>query len=128
MNEGHFARHIRRMRQLYSQRRAALVGSLSEHLLGSAEIVGAEAGMCLTILLPDGLRDQDVAERAAGERLWVQPLSPAYLGESRRNGLVLGFASTRIEEMPRAVRHLQSVMDAEKRARIARGKPPSPTR
>jgi len=128
MNEGHFARHIRRMRQLYTQRRAALVGSLSEHLVGTMEIVGAEAGMYLTILLPGGLPDQGVAERAARERLWVQPLSPAYLGENRRNGLVLGFASTSTEEMPKAVGHLKSVMDAEQRARMARSKTPlSPT-
>ena len=122
MNEGHYARHIRRMRQLYTQRRAALVASLSEHLSGSIEIVGAEAGMYLTILLPSGLRDQDVAERAAREKLWVQPLSPAYLGENRRSGLVLGFASTSTEEMPKAVRHLKAVMEAEKRARVAHGK------
>ena len=122
MNEGHFARHIRRMRQLYAQRRAALVASLSEQLLGSMEIVGAEAGMYLTILLPNGLRDQDVAERAARERLWVQPLSPAYLGENRRNGLVLGFASTSTAEMSKAVRHLKSVMDDEKRAQSTRSK------
>jgi GntR family transcriptional regulator/MocR family aminotransferase len=124
MNEGHYARHIRRMRQLYTQRRAALVASLSEHLSGSIEIVGAEAGMYLTILWPSGLRDQDVAERAAREKLWVQPLSPAYLGENRRNGLVLGFASTSTEAMPKAVRHLKAVMEAEKRARVARGKVP----
>jgi GntR family transcriptional regulator/MocR family aminotransferase len=124
MNEGHYARHIRRMRQLYTQRRAALVASLSEHLSGSIKIVGAEAGMYLTILLPNGSRDQDVAERAAREKLWVQPLSPAYLGENRKNGLVLGFASTSTEEMSKAVRHLKSVLDADKRAPISRSKTP----
>ena len=110
MNEGHFARHIRRMRQLYGQRRAALVANLSEELGDSIEIAGAEAGMYLTIFLSRGIRDQVVAERAARERLWVQPLSPAYLGDAVRHGLVLGFASTSVGEVPKAVSHLKSVM------------------
>ena len=117
MNEGHFARHIRRMRQLYGQRRAALVEHLSTELGNSVEIAGAEAGMYLTILLSRGIRDQDVAERAARERLWVQPLSPAYLGDAVRHGLVLGFASTSVGEVPKAVGHLKSVLHGGQRAR-----------
>jgi DNA-binding transcriptional MocR family regulator len=66
--------------------------------------------MYLTILLSRGIRDKDVAERAAQERLWVQPLSPAYLGDTVRQGLVLGFASTSVGEVPKAVGHLKSVM------------------
>ncbi len=116
MNEGHFARHIRRMRQLYGQRRTALVENLSEKLGDSIEIVGAEAGLYLTILLSSGIRDQDVAERAARERLWVQPLSPTYLGDAVRHGLVLGFASTSVDEVPEAVGHLKSVMNEGQRA------------
>jgi GntR family transcriptional regulator / MocR family aminotransferase len=114
MREGHYARHIRRMRQLYAQRRAALVAGLRKEFGPPFEIVGAEAGMYLTVLLPKGFRDQDVAMRAARERLWVVPLSPAYIGPHPRQGLLLGFGNTTVEQMPRALRQLKSVINAEK--------------
>jgi GntR family transcriptional regulator / MocR family aminotransferase len=112
MREGHFARHIRRMRQLYGQRRKALVNALEKEFASQVQIIGAEAGMYLAVLLPHGVSDREVAERAAQEGLWVQPLSPAYLGETRKQGLVLGFGSTPAEEMPKAVRRLKSLLDA----------------
>jgi GntR family transcriptional regulator / MocR family aminotransferase len=122
MREGHFARHIRRMRQLYAERRAALVDAIEEEFSSVLRIAGAEAGMYLTVILPKGLRDQELAARAARHKLWLQPLSPAYLGAARRQGLVLGFASTAARDMPKAVERLRSVLDAEGRVAASRGK------
>jgi GntR family transcriptional regulator / MocR family aminotransferase len=83
--------------------------------LGAAfEVVGAEAGMYLTVLLPKGFRDVDIAVRAAREALWVVPLSPAYIGPNRRQGLLLGFGNTSVEHMPRALRQLKSVLTGAK--------------
>jgi GntR family transcriptional regulator / MocR family aminotransferase len=121
MREGHYARHIRRMRQLYAQRRAALVAGLRKEFGAAFEIVGAEAGMYLTVLLAKGFRDLDIAVRAARERLWVVPLSPAYLGQNRRQGLLLGFGNISAEHMPRALRQLKSVVSAEKSSRSGSG-------
>lgn len=115
MNEGHFARHIRRMRQLYAQRRSALVDELRREFGSALNILGSEAGMHLAVILPKGFRDQEVAARAAREELWLAPLSPAYLGETPRHGFILGFGNTRVEEMPKAVRHLKGLLFGEKR-------------
>jgi GntR family transcriptional regulator/MocR family aminotransferase len=114
MNEGHFARHIRRMRQLYAQRRIALVDALQREFGSALEVLGSEAGMHLAVILPKGFRDQEVAERAAREKLWLAPLSPSYLGRIPRQGFILGFGNTMAEEMPKAVRQLKSLLFAEK--------------
>jgi GntR family transcriptional regulator / MocR family aminotransferase len=110
MKEGHYARHIRRMRQLYSQRREALVTGLQKECGSELEVVGAEAGMYLAVMLRKGLLDQELALRAAKERLWLQPLSPAYFGNVRRQGFVLGFGSTPAEEMLKAIRQLKRLI------------------
>jgi len=115
MNEGHFARHIRRMRQLYAERRSALVDELQREFGSVLDIMGSEAGMHLAVILPKGFHDQEVATRAARDKLWLAPLSPAYLGETPRHGFILGFGNTRAEEMPKAVRHLKSLLFGEKR-------------
>jgi GntR family transcriptional regulator / MocR family aminotransferase len=113
MNEGHYARHIRRMRQLYAQRRNALVNALRAELGSELQILGSEAGMHLAVIFPNGVLDQNVAARAAREKLWLLPLSPAYLAETPRQGFVLGFGNIATEEMPNAVRRLKSVLLAE---------------
>lgn len=112
MREGHYARHIRRMRQLYAQRRAALVSALAKEFGSSLELAGAEAGMYLAAFLPKGLRDQELALRAARQGLWLLPLSPAYMGDSPRHGLILGFGSTSARQIPQAVRHLHAILDS----------------
>jgi GntR family transcriptional regulator/MocR family aminotransferase len=106
MRAGHFARHIRRMRNLYKARRTALVESLRDEFGDQLEIHGAAAGMHLTITLPRGCRDIEICTRAAAEHLWLWPLSPCYASGKGRQGLILGFANTPEEQMRDAVRHL----------------------
>jgi GntR family transcriptional regulator/MocR family aminotransferase len=113
IREGHFARHLRKMRQVYAQRRAALMESLAVEFPAEwgLEVHGADAGMHLAVTLPPGLCDTEIAARAARERLWLWPLSRSYMTEDVRHGFILGFGSTAMEQMPQAVRHLRSVID-----------------
>jgi GntR family transcriptional regulator / MocR family aminotransferase len=110
IREGHFARHIRRMRLLYEKRRTALVIALRKHFGSSLEIRGTEAGLHLLIMLPKGHDDLDVARRAASAGLRAIPLSSCYLKGPPQQGLILGFAGSSVEEIPLAVRRLAEVM------------------
>jgi GntR family transcriptional regulator/MocR family aminotransferase len=114
MSEGHFARHIRRMRLLYAERRTALVDGLRKEFGSGLEIFGAQAGMYLSVILPGGFHDLEVATRAARENLLLQPLSPAYIGGSPRQGFVLGFGSVTVNQMPEAIQRLKNVLKSEK--------------
>lgn len=110
ITEGHFARHIRRMRVLYRDRRSALVDSISQELGSMVEMLGDEAGMHLAVTLRNGSRDVEIAERAARQNLWIWPLSPSYIGKAPRQGLILGFGSTTTTEIPNAVRKLRNLL------------------
>jgi GntR family transcriptional regulator / MocR family aminotransferase len=107
--EGHFARHIRRMRVLYGERRRMLVDSISKELGSMVTVLGDEAGMHLAIMLSNRSCDSKIAERAARQNLRIWPLSPCYLGEARP-GFILGFGSTSVEEIPAAVRKLGKLL------------------
>ncbi|MGC2638285.1 MAG: PLP-dependent aminotransferase family protein [Acidobacteriaceae bacterium] len=109
MQAGHFARHIRRMRSLYKARRTAMVESLRAEFGDRLEIQGSEAGMHLTVTLPEGCNDIEIATRAAKEKLWLWPLSLCYFADTPRHGFLLGFANTPEEQMPAAVRLLHAV-------------------
>jgi GntR family transcriptional regulator/MocR family aminotransferase len=110
MNSGHFSRHIRRMRTLYKSRRSILVESLSAEFGDSLRVQGAEAGLRLSVTLPDSYNDHEVAKRAAAENLWLWPLSPCWSNGHSRQGLILGFGNTDEDKMLPAVRHLRRVL------------------
>ncbi len=117
MCEGHFARHIRRMRCLYSERRTALVESIRKELGSMVEVHGAEAGMHLAVTLPEGFSDREIAAIAARQGLWLWPLSPSYVGEPLQQGFILGFGSTPSAQIPAAVRRLRNILSAARAAR-----------
>jgi GntR family transcriptional regulator / MocR family aminotransferase len=111
ISEGHFSRHLRRMRVLYRERRSALVARINEELGDMVEVLGSEAGMHLAVILPKGSHsDLEIAERAARQNLWLWPLSPSYLGEVPRPGFILGFGSTAVVDIPRSVRKLRNLL------------------
>jgi len=110
IDEGHFSRHIRRMRVLYGERRSVLVDSISKEFGSLVEVLGGEAGMHLTMTLPSKIRDLEIAELAAHQNLWIWPLSPSYLGEVSRSGFILGFGSAAAADIPRAVRQLRTLL------------------
>jgi GntR family transcriptional regulator / MocR family aminotransferase len=107
MREGHFARHIRRMRQLYSERRKVLVEQLRSTFGNTLEIHGAEAGMHLTVTFPTEIDDVAIAERAAELGLWLYPLSASYVTKNVRKGLVLGYGNVAAQAIPGAVEKLR---------------------
>src|SRR6266536_1853183 len=110
IREGHFARHIRRMRVLYGELRSALVENLTKELGSVVEIVGDEAGMHVTVKLNSGDDDLAISGRAARQHLSLWPLSPSYMGEASRQGFILGFGGTTMAEIPNAVRKLRSLL------------------
>jgi GntR family transcriptional regulator/MocR family aminotransferase len=115
INEGHFSRHIRRMRLAYSERREVVVNCIRKELDSVAQVHGAEAGLYLTVTLPKGYRDRVIAARGARQNLWLWPLSPSYLGATHRQGLILGFGGATVAEIPDAVRRLRASLPPSER-------------
>lgn len=107
--EGHFARHIRRMRMLYAERRKVLVDTMEEELGPMVKLLGNAAGMHLTLMLPSHVNDTEIATRAARQNLRIWPLSRAYANEPLP-GFILGFGSAAVEEIPPAVRKLGNLL------------------
>jgi GntR family transcriptional regulator / MocR family aminotransferase len=111
IEEGHFARHVRRTRVVCGERRTAMVDALRGELGPDVAILGDPAGMYLTVALSGRQRDRDIALRAARQRLWVAPLSERYLGRAPRQGLLLGYGGTNAAEIAEGVRRLREVLN-----------------
>jgi GntR family transcriptional regulator/MocR family aminotransferase len=107
IREGHFARHIRRMRMLYMERRRALVKAIGAEMGDMLAVIGAEAGMHLTALLPPGMNDVAVSRRAAQKGISATPLSACYLRPPARGGLILGYAGVNAHQIYDGTRKLK---------------------
>ena len=113
ITEGHFGRHLRRMREIYAERFAALQETVREVLGGLLEIVGIEAGLQTAAWLAEGI-DGQAAETAAAQRgVEVTSLHHFYRGSPPRHGLQLGFAAIDLLEMRRGARELAIALQAE---------------
>ncbi len=107
IREGHFARHIRRMRILYRERRTALLEAIQKQLGEKLEVIGAEAGMHLVALLRPGASDVAVARKAAQMGVSAMPLSACYSKPPVRGGLILGYGGTDSHQISDGIRKLR---------------------
>lgn len=92
---GHFSSALRRARQSYGERRAALLEALKPVLAAPGcdgpYISGAEQGLHLCLRLPAQVDDKELAQRIAQQGLTVRPLSAYCLARQDLKGLVIGY-------------------------------------
>jgi GntR family transcriptional regulator / MocR family aminotransferase len=110
LDEGHFGRHIRRMRELYADRQAVLVSAAAQELAGLLDVRSNEAGMYLIGWLPQGLDDQSASKRAATHGIEAPPLSIFRIEPGNTQGLLLGYAAFSEDEIRTGVQHLAAAL------------------
>jgi GntR family transcriptional regulator/MocR family aminotransferase len=92
MEEGHFAAHIRRMREIYRSQRDALVAALRRRLGDHLTVDPPDQGMHLVAYMRRGLSDVTV-ERAGREHgVIVGAMSRLYVEAPAQSALMLGFS------------------------------------
>lgn len=107
IREGHFARHIRRMRALYMERRTALLQAIDAYMKGQLDVIGTEAGMQLAAWLPPGVDDVAVSIKAAKLGISARPLSICYAKPPTRGGVILGYSGANAHELREGMRKLR---------------------
>jgi GntR family transcriptional regulator / MocR family aminotransferase len=115
MASGEFGRHLRRIRQLYRERRDALLAALQKHF-GACAIYGEQAGMHLVWKLPEGFPPAAEVE-AKGLEAGVGVCSLA-TGSALRFGdddggdrlLMLGFVALSEKEIEEGISRLAAAL------------------
>ncbi|MDB5076306.1 MAG: PLP-dependent aminotransferase family protein [Chloroflexi bacterium] len=105
MNEGHFVRHVRKMRDIYAERRNALVDALTRELGGELDVVVPEAGIHLATWMSEDTSIPPTTLRTVAQRLNILRASQLSVRPLHRDGLLLGFASA-VPEQLRANVHM----------------------
>jgi GntR family transcriptional regulator/MocR family aminotransferase len=117
ITEGHFGRHLRRMREVYAERLSVLVEESRRRLAGLLKLSSVEAGLQTAGWLSGGLNAASVAAAAATRNVEVVPLSRFSFGSAVPEGLQLGFAAVDLPEIRRGVRELAAVCEVQIKTR-----------
>jgi GntR family transcriptional regulator/MocR family aminotransferase len=111
IGEGHFERHLRRMRLLYRERQELLVASARRHLAGLLSVAPSDGGMHLVGSLPAGVDDREASRAARARGIVATPLS--FFAEVRppRHGLLLGYAGLTSPQIGRGTQELAASLE-----------------
>jgi GntR family transcriptional regulator/MocR family aminotransferase len=118
MDGGHYAAHVRKLRQAYGERREALVQALHAHVPALAQadspmrVRGGWRGVHLTLGLPAQVDDREVAAACAAVGVTVIPLS-AYALSAQVSGLVLSYAGVPVSDIEPLVARIAPVLRAQ---------------
>jgi GntR family transcriptional regulator/MocR family aminotransferase len=110
MNEGHFTRHLRRMRRLYAARRQFFMEICEDHLSPWLRLRRTESGIQLVGLFHENCDDKVIAHAALEQGVNVSPLSIQYRHGKVQRGLVMGFAAADEKTTKKAMSKLRDVL------------------
>ena len=112
LQEGHYLRHLRRMRGLYGERRQCLLETLKRLGVDTA----VPAALSVMLPLPDGFDDQQLAIDARAVDLGPVPLSPWFAAASHPHaGLFLGVANVLERKVEQDCRRLLAMIGTSER-------------
>ena len=115
VSEGHFARHLRRTRRLYAQRRESFFAAFDHFLGHDMTLSRADTGIQQVALFRRHVDDRRITEAAAAVGVNVSPLSMQYRHGQPGSGLVMGFAAVDERAQVRGFRLLAEVIRHEAR-------------
>lgn len=113
INEGHFERHLKRLRKEYGRRRQVLVSALREQLDTAVSFAPEPAGLHVMIYLTEDAHEARIVTRAAAKGVRIYAGRPYHLQDPSPPTILLGFSGLSESEIVRGVRLLAEVIHAE---------------
>ncbi len=120
MVEGHYARHLRRLRMVCRERRDTLLAAAKRELPDLLEITHSETGLHTVGWLPHGVDDMQACAAALGQGVEASALSTYHMGPCARGGLLLGYGGVKPQEIDEGMRRLAAAIRAPGVARDPR--------
>jgi GntR family transcriptional regulator/MocR family aminotransferase len=117
LEQGYFGRHIRRMRQLYAERRTALVAALHDEVRPTLGIELQPGGMHLVARLPRGTDDVGLVAELVRQGIGPSALSAWGVAAPYAPGLLISFTNVDVKKAPQAARRLAEALHSAQAGR-----------
>jgi GntR family transcriptional regulator/MocR family aminotransferase len=119
---GHLARHVRKMQQVYRDRRQLLVDTLVRDLSRWLEPMPSAAGLHVAAALKVPLNDKAIEAAALREGIGVRALSAFSSRRSPPSGLAFGFGAIKDSDIAEGLAALSHVLASAMRANSHAGR------
>lgn len=103
IRDGHLARHIRRVRRIYLDRRDHLIALIERKLGDSLKLVPSVYGMHMSAIVESGIDCDAVCHSLATRGVMIHSLRRYHLGQAERSGFVIGYAAVDLTSLEAAV-------------------------
>jgi GntR family transcriptional regulator / MocR family aminotransferase len=111
MEQGHWERHIRRMRIIYKKRHNTLLQAIEHYFGARAIVVGQGAGLHVVLILPDTAHSaSEIVDLARQKSINLFPVSDFYVtGQPEATTLLLGFGRMNENEIVQGIALLSQI-------------------
>lgn len=121
ISEGHMARHVRKMRKVYAERRELMMSGLQSHFSSWLEPIPASGGMHLTALAREVLDYDTIARSARQRNLDVRSLRTLSANGDGQAGLVFGYGATAPQDITEGLLQLRRLFPSSGSTKYVRG-------
>jgi GntR family transcriptional regulator/MocR family aminotransferase len=110
IDEGHVDRHIKRLRNLYDQRRQVLLDELAAKLPKKVSVSGAESGVFVLARVETKMSTAEFVNRARKAGVGLMDTAVFYAGKAQKNEYILGFGSLNERQIKEGVKRLAAIL------------------
>jgi GntR family transcriptional regulator / MocR family aminotransferase len=121
ISEGHMARHVRRMRKLYAERRDLMLSGLQAHFSAWLAPIPASGGMHLTAVARESLDYDAIARGACQRNMALRSLRTMSMNADGQTGLVFGYGATSPEAITEGLLQLRRLFPVSGPTKYVRG-------
>jgi len=108
---GFLDQHVRRIRAVYGERRAAMLAALDRHMPLGVEWTRPQGGLFLWLTLPEGLDSEVILKEAISAKVAFVPGRAFYAGGGGERSMRLNFSYCTPEVIEEGIRRLAQVVD-----------------
>lgn len=108
--QGHLAKHLKRVRMIYAERRDVMLEALERHFPREARWRKPSGGMAIWVELPEGIDASALLEASAEAGVIFSPGTHFYISSPRSDTMRLTFTTSDTNEIREGIKRLGSVL------------------
>ncbi len=110
ISDGHYARHVRRIRKACYERQSAMIEAIQRYIPHGFRVEPSDSGIHVVCWLSENLKEQDIIDKCRKIGLGVQPLSRYCQTKSTSQAILLGFAAHTPSEIVEGIQKMGKII------------------
>jgi GntR family transcriptional regulator / MocR family aminotransferase len=110
ISEGHLARYVRKMRNIYAARSSATLTALERHCAQYLEPIPSSAGIHISSFFRKPVRVQEIVAGAASVGIAIEDLDRFSTSAASKSGLAFGFGNMDLRQIDEGISRLADVL------------------